>query len=99
VYPNPFNPSSTDQKNWAHIDYRLDQDAPVKIYIYTLLGNLVWHKEMSAGSEGAQGGVNTTIWNGKNDNNVTVANGGYIAVVKVNDQEKYRFKIGAYKQK
>jgi hypothetical protein len=97
VYPNPFNPSSTDQKNWGHIDYRLDQAAPVKIYIYTLFGDLVWHKEISAGAEGANAGVNTTVWNGKNDNGVTVANGGYIISVKVNDQQKYRFKIGLYK--
>ncbi|NTV51511.1 MAG: hypothetical protein HGA76_00655 [Candidatus Firestonebacteria bacterium] len=99
VYPNPFNPASTNPRDWAHIDYRLDQDASVKIYIYTLFGDLVWHKEITGGTEGAKAGMNTTVWNGKNDNNVTVANGGYIISVKVNDQQKYRFKIGAYKQK
>ncbi len=99
VYPNPCNPASNDPKNWAHIDYRLDKDAPVKLYIYTLFGDLVWHKELAQGADGAKAGNNTTIWNGKNDNDVTIANGGYIAVVKVNDQQKYRFKIGVYKEK
>lgn len=96
VYPNPCNPLRPDQ--WANIDYRLDQDAPVKIAIYTLMGDLVWHDEYASGANGGYAGVNSIRWNGKNDNGVTIANGGYICVIKANDNEKYRFKIGVYKE-
>jgi hypothetical protein len=97
VYPNPFNPL---QGQVAHIDYPLERASTVKIYIYTLLGDLVWHKEFPAGDpEAGQSGINSVIWDGRNDNGVTVANGGYIAVMKADDQEKKRFKIGVFKEK
>jgi len=97
VYPNPFNPL---RGQVVHIDYTLEADAPVKIEIYTLMGDLVWTKELAAGDRnGGHKGVNSVAWNGKNNNGVTVANGGYICVIKANDQEKNRFKIGVYKEK
>lgn len=97
VYPNPFNP--LDPTQWANIDYLLRQNASVKISIYTLLGDLVWDREYPAGSSEGSAGVRTIRWNGRNNQGVTVANGGYICVIKVNDQEQYRFKIGVYKGK
>ncbi len=97
VYPNPFNPLRGES---AHIDYPLEADAPVKVMIYTLMGDLVWQTEFPAGDpRGGHAGVNSILWDGKNDNGVTIANGGYICVIKANDQEKYRFKIGVYKEK
>ncbi|MCK5218528.1 hypothetical protein KAR10_03325, partial [bacterium] len=97
VYPNPFNPLRGES---AHIDYPLETDSEVKVLIYTLMGDLVWQTEFPAGdSQGGHAGVNSILWNGKNDNGVTIANGGYICVIKANDQEKYRFKIGVYKEK
>jgi hypothetical protein len=97
VYPNPFNPL---QGQSAHIDYPLDNDTNVKVFIYTLLGDLVWHKDYPAGNpEGGHVGVNSISWNGKNDVGVTIGNGGYIVQIKANDQEKYRFKLGVYKEK
>lgn len=97
VYPNPFNP--LDPTQWANIDYLLQQNARVKISIYTLMGDLVWDREYPAGSSEGSAGVRTIRWNGRNNQGVTVANGGYICAIKVNDQEKYRFKIGVYKGK
>jgi len=94
VYPNPFNPL----RESAHIDYRLDQNAAVKIQVYTLFGDLVWSKEYAAGSEGGMAGVRSILWDGKNNVGQTVANGGYIVTVKVNDREKYRFKLGVFKE-
>lgn len=97
VYPNPFNPLLGQG---VHIDYPLERDANVKVAIYTLLGDLVWHKEFPAGDpDGGHESVNSIIWDGKNDSGVTVANGGYICVIKANDQEKFRFKIGVFKEK
>jgi hypothetical protein len=94
VYPNPFNPLLGQV---AHIDYRLDEAADVKIEIYTLMGNLVWSKSIPSDSPGAKRGVNSVEWIGKNDNGVTIANGGYIILVKANGKERKRFKLGVYK--
>jgi hypothetical protein len=94
VYPNPFNPLLGQV---AHIDYKLDEPADVKIEIYTLLGNLVWAKSIPSDQPGAKRGVNSVSWLGKNDTGVTIANGGYIVLVKVNGKERKRFKLGVYK--
>ncbi len=94
VYPNPFNPLLGQV---AHIDYKLDEPADVKIEIYTLLGNLVWTKSIPSDQPGAKRGVNSVSWLGKNDSGVTIANGGYIVLVKVNGKERKRFKLGVYK--
>jgi hypothetical protein len=96
VYPNPFNPL---QGQVAHIDFSLEQDVSTKLEIYTLMGDLVWTKTIPIKEEGAHAGVNSVPWDGRNDNGVTVANGGYICIVKANDQLKKRFKIGVYKEK
>jgi hypothetical protein len=95
VYPNPFNPLQRK----TSIDYRLDQNAKVKINIYTLFGDLVFSKDFASGSPQGTTGVCTIQWDGKNNVGTTVANGGYIAVILVNDREKYRFKIGVFKEK
>ncbi len=96
VYPNPFNPLV----GYTNIDYNLNEDASVTIEIYTLLGDLVWSKDIPAGDpRGGHQGVNSVPWNGKNNQGVTVANGGYICTVKSNDQEVARFKIGVYKER
>lgn len=97
VYPNPFNPA---RGQLAHIDYPLDKNSAVKVNIYTLLGDLVYHKEYASGnSEGGHAGVNSITWDGRNDVGNVVANGGYICVIKANDTEKFRFKLGVFKEK
>lgn len=96
VYPNPYNPLLGQP---VRIDYPLEADAPVKVEIYTLMGDLVWSKSFPAGdSEGGHAGVNSVSWFGKNSQGVTIANGGYIVLIKANDNEKFRFKLGVFKE-
>ncbi len=96
VYPNPCAPR---QGRPAHIDYFLRQDAHVKLSLYTLMGDLVWSKEIPAGDpNGGHAGVNTVIWEGKNLKGVHVANGGYICAIYPDQQQPIRFKIGVLNQ-
>lgn len=96
VYPNPCAPR---QGRPAHIDYFLRQDAHVKLSLYTLMGDLVWSKEIPAGDpNGGHAGVNTVIWEGKNLKGVHVANGGYICAIHPDQQQPIRFKIGVLNQ-
>lgn len=97
VYPNPFNPARGEQ---THIDYFLKRDANVTITLYTLLGKRVWNKNIMKGNaQGGHQGTNSILWDGKNGQGATVANGGYICLIKAGGEEKYRFKIGVLKAK
>ncbi|MGD8777329.1 MAG: FlgD immunoglobulin-like domain containing protein [Ignavibacteria bacterium] len=66
-YPNPFNPSTT-------ISYSLPVESNVKICIYDILGKLV--KSFSCHAQPA--GYTQVEWNGRNENNTTLASGIYI---------------------
>jgi hypothetical protein len=82
-YPNPFGA----QNSVTHIDYYLPQDADITLRIYDLFGNLVWSKNISAGSPGGMGRAqnahpNSVIWDGTNDNGQKVGSGGYILMAK-----------------
>lgn len=82
-YPNPFGA----QNSVTHIDYYLPQDADVTLKIYDLFGNLVWSKNIPAGSPGGRGRAqnahpNSVIWDGTNDKGQKVGSGGYILIAK-----------------
>jgi hypothetical protein len=82
-YPNPFGLESET----THIDYYLSEDANVNLTIYDLFGNLVWTKDIEAGSPGGisrrnSSHPNSVEWNGINDKGQKVGNGGYILLAK-----------------
>jgi hypothetical protein len=82
-YPNPFGA----QNSVTHIDYYLPEDADVDLRIFDLFGNLVWSKNISAGSPGGMGRAqnahpNSVIWDGINDKGQKVGSGGYILMAK-----------------
>ncbi|MFC1751834.1 hypothetical protein ACFL96_00360 [Thermoproteota archaeon] len=75
IGPNPYNPTAKP----ASIQYTLNQDSEVKISIYSLSGEELWHKIIAAGHpEGGAYGINTVTWNGINKYGETLANGAYI---------------------
>lgn len=74
-YPNPFNPSTT-------IAFRTDQPGPVQIGIYNQKGQLV----KSFNIETNRAGESSVVWNGDDDNGITVSSGIYF----------YRMKSGTY---
>lgn len=77
-YPNPFHPSEAP----TTIHYVLDDDASVRMRIYTLSGGLVVERSFARGAEGGTAGHNTVLWDGRNDDNQTVASGGYILFIE-----------------
>lgn len=77
-YPNPFHPDEAP----TTIAYVLDDDASVRIRIYTLSGGLVYEAQYAAGGQGGLGGLNEITWNGRNGDGNAVASGGYILFIE-----------------
>ena len=70
-YPNPFNPRTT-------IRYDIPDQSEVTLNIYDGLGRLV----KSLVNEVKEPGKFTVIWNGRNNDNASVASGFYICKIK-----------------
>ncbi len=70
-YPNPFNPTTT-------IRYDIPDQSDVTLNIYDGLGRLV----KSLVNEVKEPGKFTVIWNGRNNDNASVASGFYICKIK-----------------
>jgi len=73
-YPNPFNPSTT-------IEYNLPKASNVVVKIYNITG-----KEIRTPiREYQRAGVQTVVWDGKNDKGKAVATGVYLYEIRVDD--------------
>ena len=77
-YPNPFHPDETP----TTIAYVLQDNASVRMRIYTLSGGLVLNKQFIAGDQGGSTGLNEVPWDGRNGNGEPVASGGYILFIE-----------------
>lgn len=73
AYPNPFNPST-------NIDYSLNLDSDVSMFIYDMQGRLV----KTLVSEYKVADQYTVSWNGKNDNGEQVSSGMYLVRLEAN---------------
>lgn len=97
-YPNPFNPRQTR----ARIGYYLGSDSDMRIRIFTLMGELVWSKEISSseplGRTGFHTGDTAVIWYGENNSGYEVHTGVYICLIEnLSTGEEERFKIAVVK--
>jgi len=79
-YPNPFGVNDGQTK----FVFFMENDGDAEIFIFTLLGELVWHDKREGLKRGLYDGEIT--WDGTNDKGQTVLNGVYLGVLKV----KYR---------
>jgi hypothetical protein len=77
-YPNPFHPDEAP----TEIAYVLQDNASVRMRIYTLSGGLVLDRQFSAGDQGGRAGHNQVPWDGRNGDDETVASGGYILFIE-----------------
>jgi hypothetical protein len=77
-YPNPFHPPTQG----TTVAWKLDDDASVRVRIFTLGGDLVRDQSFDRGAVGGRLGLNEWIWDGKNGAGTVVASGGYIALVE-----------------
>jgi hypothetical protein len=73
-YPNPFNPATT-------IQYDLKNAADVTLNVYNLLGQ----KIRTLVSENQPAGYREVVWDGRNDDGVSVASGIYIYRIEAGD--------------
>jgi hypothetical protein len=78
-YPNPFNPSTT-------IKYNLPRDMQIELSIFNLLGQ----KVRTLISEYHPAGYHSVVWDGKNDQGVTVGTGIYLYQLKTEKQTLVR---------
>lgn len=73
-YPNPFNPETT-------IQYSLKTPGWVDISIYNIGGQLI--RDLKRGNENS--GKHSLIWNGRDNENKTVASGVYYIRMNTSD--------------
>ena len=77
-YPNPFHPPAQG----TTLAWKLDDDATVKLRIFTQSGDLVLERTFARGAVGGVSGLNEWVWDGKNGSGRTVSSGGYLALVE-----------------
>jgi hypothetical protein len=77
-YPNPFHPPTQG----TTLAWKLDDDATVKLRIFTQSGDLVLERTFTRGAVGGVTGLNEWVWDGKNGSGRTVSSGGYLALVE-----------------
>ena len=85
VYPNPFDPDIADAK--LRLAYKISRDAAVFVSVYSILGELIWEKELLMGGKGGQLGNNSDVpvWDGRNKHGEIVAPGVYFCHVYTRD--------------
>jgi hypothetical protein len=97
-YPNPFSP----QDGGTRIGYYLPAPANLEVRILTLLGEMVWTRNISAseplGGSGLHTGGTALIWDGRNDIGREVRSGIYICIIRnLSSGEEEKFKIAVVK--
>ncbi len=80
--PNPFNPNNHS----TYIEYNLSFASNLDIYIYSISGKRLWHKQVMAGDSGGTAGFNSIAWDGRNFYGEIVANGVYIVYVTADSE-------------
>jgi uncharacterized protein (DUF362 family) len=76
-YPNPFN-------NAVQIQFTLNKQQPVSLYVYNMLGQLV---KTVLRSEVRAASTYTETWNGTNDRGGVAASGTYFVVLRNADKQ------------
>ncbi|MEA3493569.1 MAG: S8 family serine peptidase [Candidatus Margulisiibacteriota bacterium] len=88
--PNPFDRSTTSQ---ITLNYTLNGNYDVRIFIFDLSGNLIWQNNYTAGEDGGKSGENNPSWNGQDMFAGNVPNGLYVYQVTSGSQVLARGKI------
>jgi hypothetical protein len=81
-YPNPFHPPMES----TVIAYKLDDDATVRLRLFTQSGDLVRAETFERGATGGRAGLNEWPWDGKNGAGQVVSSGGYVLLVEAQGQ-------------
>jgi hypothetical protein len=73
-------PNVSDGSQPIRLNFNLSRSAEVKLFIFTLTGELVYQTEVFGNQ-----GVNTLIWEARNQAKQAVASGLYLYVLRAND--------------
>ncbi len=93
MYPNPFNPNH----GAGVIAYQLSKDGDTSIYIFNMIGRLVYKRSFASGQAGAQAGYNEVSWDGKSDFGETLGNDIYFLRIVSGGKPIGRTKIAVIK--
>src|SRR4030042_3914627 len=88
--PNPFGKTG---KETTTITYYLDEDSPVSLWMFTLVGDLVWSRTFTASDPMGHAGSHEIIWNGNNDRGRQVLNGVYLLMMETGGGKSLKNKI------
>lgn len=88
--PNPFGKTG---KETTTITYYLDENAPVSLRIFTLVGDLVWSRNFAASDPMGQAGSHEILWDGANDKGRQVLNGVYFLMMETGPGKVLKNKI------
>ena len=93
--PNPFGEPGKEE---TQIHFYLEEETGVVLRLYTLLGQLVWSKDISIDElRPYVGATYTTPWNGYNDRQMVVLNGVYILIMETDSGKIYKTKVAVVK--
>ena len=84
-YPNPFSPKNDGQ---MYFTFNFSSAADIKIYIFDLIGTLIWKKEFNNIAAG------NTPWNGVNQFGTAVGNGIYPYILQASSGGTIEIKRG-----
>ena len=70
IAPTPLN-------DGVNINYKLTRDAPISIYLYDMMGRLIWRSNYDEGQSGGRAGINQITWKGSDADGHPVAVGKY----------------------
>ncbi|HEY6865961.1 MAG TPA: hypothetical protein VI792_01820 [Candidatus Eisenbacteria bacterium] len=77
-FPNPFHPPTEP----TTIAYKLDDDASVRLRVFTMSGDLVRDESFARGATGGRAGLNQWPWDGRNARGSIIASGGYLILIE-----------------
>lgn len=89
-YPNPFNPGAGQTTS---IEYTLDENTDVTIYIFDPINHLIKKIPCPKGATGGGSGYNQVPWDGYTDFDEIAANDVYIARVVAGGRQIGKCKI------
>lgn len=96
IYPNPYNPNAAGGTN-ARIGYQLNKDANTAIYLFNAVGELVYKREYTTGTQADRTGYNEVTWDGKSDFGSVVGNDIYFLRVVSDGKPVGKTKIAVIK--
>ncbi|MCK4312608.1 MAG: T9SS type A sorting domain-containing protein, partial [Candidatus Cloacimonetes bacterium] len=84
LYPNPFNPSGAGRSPSTTIEFNLPQPSKVELSIYNIRGQ----KVKTLISQEMEKGIWKEIWNGTDNNGMSVASGIYFYKLEAGEYGK-----------